>query len=326
MKHIGRQINVWFWVEANRGTAVAVESWQPKTNLTFEETMETIQDESSIGVIADSRDTFVVKKFGAWDIEWNIEVNNIWYLLLATLGNVESELEETGVYTHTFELNNSNRIQSLTIWLSDPVIWDVRYPLASIDSFTISANEWEFATFTVSFRSKSWEATTHTVSYDIDYKLLSRYSIFKTAENLAWLDWASNVCLRSFEITFTKNLEDDYCLGSIAPVDFINQQFSIEWSFTAVFTDTEFRAYALNWVKRAIRFELKDTDTTIWEENNPWIKIDLPLCSFTEFSRTQGNDETVVQTLTFKWLYSMVDESIVEVELTNTKEEYIQWS
>ena len=325
-KYIWRQINVWFGIEEARWTATAVSHWQPKTDFSFDETMETIQDESSIWVIVDSRDTFVVKKYWEWEVGANVEVNWIWYLLLATLWLVESEVDSTGAYKHTFELDNSNQIQSLTIWVNDPVLWDLRFPLSTLESFTLTAEEWEFATFTASFKSKPWTSTTHTVSYDVDYKLLARHSIFKTASNLAWLTRASNVCLRSFEITFTKNLEDNYCLGSITPNDFINQSFSIEWSFTAVFENDTFRSYALWWEKRAIRFSLIDTDTTIWLSSNPRLTIDLPMASFTEFSRSQGNDETVTQTLTFKWLYSNIDTSAVNIELVNTKEEYISQS
>ena len=321
-KYIWRQINVWVWIEWTRGTAVSPAQWIPKTDFSFEEKMETIQDESSIGVIVDSRGTEVIKKYWEWEIGGNIEVNSIGYLLLWTLWTVSSEEDTTWAYKHSFELNNSNQIQSLSIWVSDPVLWDVEYWLWSIESMTISASEWEFATFTVNFRSKPWESTSHTVSYDVDYKLLARHSIFKTATNSAWLDAADNVCLRSFEITFTKNLEDDYCIWSISPEDFINQNFTIEWSFTAVFENDTFRSYALDGTKRAIRFSLVDTDTDIWVSSNPELTIDLPLASFTEFSRSQWNDETVTQTVTFKGLYSNTDSSAVDIDLVNTTADY----
>jgi hypothetical protein len=328
MKYIWRQINVWFWVEDTRGQVATITHWQPKTDFSFEENMQTIQDESSIWIIVDSRDTFVVKRFWEGEIWWNVEVNWIWYLLLATLWLIESDVDTVWAYKHTFSLDNSNQIQSLTIWLNDPVIWDYNYTLANIDSFTLSAEEGQFATFTVNFKSKPWEVQflEHNVIYDVDNKLLARHSIFRVAENLSWLNSAVDFCLRSFEITFTKNLEDDYCIWDIAPKDFINQAFSIEWNFTAVFQNTQFRENALLWNKRAIRFELKNLDSVIWETSNPRLTIDLPLASFTEFSRAQWNDETVIQTLTFKWLYSAIDNSAVNIELVNTKQEYIETS
>jgi len=322
-KYIWRQVEVWVGIEGTRWTAVVAQQWTPKTDFSFEETMETIQDESSIGIIVDARDNFVSKRFWEGEFGGNVEVNSLGYFLLATLWEVSSEVDTSWAYKHSFELANTNQTQSLTLTVKDPVIGDVRYPLASVETMTISAEEGAFATFTVTFKSKPWTDTTVSSNYNLDYKLLARHSIFRTAANLAGLGAASDVCLRSFEITFEKNLEDDYCLGSISPEDFINQAFMVTGSFTAVFKNEVFRDFALEGVKRAIRFSLVNTDVTIGATSNPRLTIDLPLASFTKFSRTQGNDETVVQTLTFKWLYSQVDTSAVNVELVNTIAEYV---
>ena len=191
-----------------------------------------------------------------------------------------------------------------------------------IDSLTITAEEGQIATFNVSMKAKSGEVADHTVSFVQDHKLLSRHSIFKVAANLAGLTGATATCLKSFEITFTKNLEDDYCLGNVTPVDFINKQFAIEGSFTALFDADTFRTVQLAGTKKAISFELKDTATTIGLSSNPDLVITLPLVSFTEFSRSMGNDEVVTQTVNFKGLYSIADEQTVEVKLTNTKASY----
>lgn len=321
MKYIWRQINVWFGLEATRWTAVAVTNWQAKTDMSFKDMNETIQDESSIGVIVDSRDSFVVKKWSEWDINWNVEVNSIWYLFYGLLWSVTSAVDTAWAYKHTFALNNTNQGKTLTIWTSEPV-WDYQFALASIESMTINAEEWQQATFSVTFKAKKGTTATHTVNYDIDNKLLSRHSIFKTATNLAGLDGASAICLKSFEITLNRNLEDDYCLWSDEPIDFLNKQFSIEWSFSLLYTTNTFKDFVFDWTHRAIRFDLVDTNKTIGATSNPSLRIDLPLASLTEWDKTQGNDEVVSQTITFKWLYSDVDSSAINVELINTKDTY----
>lgn len=323
-KYIGRQINVWFWLEEARWTAVNIQSWQAKTDMSFKDMNETIQDESSIWVIVDSRDSFVVKKWSEWDINGNIETNSIWYLFYALLWSVTQEVATTGAYTHTFTLSNSNQGKTLTIGTSEPV-GDYKFALWSIDSMTINAEEWQQATFSVTFRAKYWVTANHTVNYIIDNKLLSRHSIFKTATNLAWLNAATAVCLKSFEITMSRNLENDFCLGSDEPVDFLNQQFTIEWSFSLLYTANTFKDFVFNGNKRAIRFDLADTNTTIGLSSNPTLRIDLPLASLTEWDKTQGNDEIVSQTLTFKGLYSDTDSSAINVYLTNIIDEYIDW-
>lgn len=156
-------------------------------------------------------------------------------------------------------------------------------------------------TFKATFMSKKGASASHTVTYSTDYKLISRYSIFKLAANLAGLGAASAIVIKSFEISFKKNLEADYALGSQEPRDFINKQFAVEGSVTAIYEDTAtFQALALAGTKKAVRFQLIDTNTTIGVSSNPTLTIDLPLAAFTEFNKSMGNDEVVTQTLTFK--------------------------
>lgn len=323
-KYIGRQINVWFGKETTRWTAVSVASWTPKTELSFDEKMETIQDESSIGVINDAKDSHIVKRWGEWDIGGNIEVNNFGFALLSLFGSVSTTSATTGAYEHVFTLNNTNQTQSLTIGVIDPgLASDMSYPLSMIDSMTITSEVGALTTFAITFKSKEGVTATHTATYPTDYKLLSRYSVFKVADNLAGLDGATQRCIQSFEITFNKNLEDQYCLSSISPRDFLNKQFSIEGSFTAIFeNETDYKAVALAGTKKAIRFALIDTDTTIGVSDNPSLTIDLPYCAFTEWSRALWNDEIVTQTLTFKGLYSVADSTAVNVTVVNTQATY----
>lgn len=322
MPYIWRLINVGFGIEATKGTAVAVDSRQPKTDFSFDETNEVIQDESSIGVPVDSRDSFVVRRFGEGEIAGNIETNAIGYLLKSVFWDVASAVDSSWAYIHDFTLNADNDTPSLTIGVDDPVEWDKSYSLGSIDSLTIGAEIGQQATFSADFMSKQAESATHTVSYSTDNKLLAHHSEFKTATNLAGLGAASAVCIESFEITFTKNLSEDYCLDSINPTDFLNQQFTIEGSFTAKYKNEDFKDYQLDGTQRAVRFELKDDQTTIGTSSNPTLTIDLPLASFTEFDRSMGNDEVVTQTINFKGLYSQADGEAVEVALVNTTDEY----
>lgn len=322
-KYIGRQINFGVGIEGTRGTAVAIQHWTPKTDFSFKDTTETIQDESSIGVITDSRDSFVVKQFAEGDISGNVEANGIGYYFLGLFGTVSSAVDTTGAYKHSFTLSETNQGKSLTIGIEEPNSGEFAFALGSIDSMTLTAEEGAQVTFSVTMKAKPGVTAVHTHSYAVDYKLLSRNSIFKTASNLAGLDGASAICLKSFEITFTRNLEDDYCLGSATPQDFIGKQFTIEGSFSLLFENSTFKDYVLGGTKRAVRFDLIDTVTTIGLSSNPTLRIDLPMAALTEWDKTQGNDEVVMQTLTFKGLYSNTDTSSVNAYLTNTTATYV---
>lgn len=321
MSYIGRLINVWVGKETTRGTAVVAWSWVAKRDFSFNEKAETVTDDSSIGTITDARDIKVAKKMWSGEIGWVVSINEFGYYLLSTLGTVNSGVASSGAYEHTFTLAESNSIQSLTICEDDPVQWDNAYTLACLESLTINAEEGQYLSFTASFMSKPGASASHTVTYTTDYQLLARNSVFKVAANAAWLDAASGVCIKSFEITFNKNLEADYCLGSDTPRNFINKQFSAEGSFTAVYEATTYKDFQLAGTKRAIRFEVVDSNTTIGATDNPTLSIDLPLVAFTERDKTQGNDEVVIETLNFKLLYSIADGSVTAT-LINTKSTY----
>lgn len=321
-KFIWRKINVWFWKESTRWTAVAVSEWTPKTNIDFSEKHESIQDESSIWVIVDNVDAHVVKRWAEWNVEWNVWVEAIWLALLNLFWSVSSAPATTWAFQHDFSVLNSNQHPSLTIWVSDNVK-DTSFPLAMLESMTISTEVWWFVTFSANFMSQAWETAAHTVSYTTDYTLLAKNWTFKVADNLAWLDGADAKCIQSFEITITKNLLDHQCLWNIWVNDFINQQFTIEWNFTALYeNDTDYETNALDWTKQAIRFSIADTNTTIWVSDNPTLEFDLASANFTEWSKDQSNDTVVNQTLTFKWLYSKSEWSSITWKLINTTATY----
>ena len=321
-KYIGRKINVWFWKESTRGTAVTATSWTPKTNMSFDDKFENVIDESSIGVIIDSAKAHQTKRWGEGDVEGNVWVNSIWLALLSLFGTVNTVTDSTGAYAHTFSVLNTNQHPSLTIRYSDDVD-NLAFPLAMIESMTLSANVGEIATFSVTFKSKKGQTTTNTVTYTTDYTLLAKSGLFRIADNLAGLDGATDKCIQSFEITFTKNLEDIYCMGSLDPQDFVNKQFTIEGSFTAIYENaSDYKTTALTNTDKAIRFSLTDTNTVIGASSSPELTINLAKANFTEWSRTMGNDEVVSQTVTFKGLYSIADSKAVDCVLVNTTASY----
>lgn len=322
MKYIWRLINVWYWKESIRGTAVSVLKWTPKTDMNFADKSEKIMDESSIWQIASSKNAFQIKEWAEGTISHNIWIESIALPLLALMWNVTSSAASAGAYNHSFTLDNTNQHQSLTIGVKDPVV-DLQFSLAMIESITISAAVGQFATVSIDYKSKKSEAATQTVTNTVDYELLARNGIFKLADNLAGLDAALSKCIQSFEITITKNVEEVMCLWSIAPSDYVNKQFSVEGSFVAVFeNEADYKDVTFGDTTKALRLQLIDSNTTIWASDNPTLTIDLPKATFNEWEKTQGNDEIVSQTVTFSGHYSIADSSILDIDLINETASY----
>ena len=189
---------------------------------------------------------------------------------MATFGTVASaETTRTGAYEHNFSINNSNQNQSLTISIIDWDNWDYQYWLAMIESFWISWETGGFITLNTDFKSKKGETASLTSSYTEDKLLLAKDVTIKLADDLTWLSGATWICVKNFELTINKNLEEDYCLWSVEPSDFFNKQVVVEWTIWVVFKDNVLRDYALNNASKAMRISIIDTNTTIWISDNP---------------------------------------------------------
>jgi len=132
-----------------------------------------------------------------------------------------------------------------------------------LESLAVSAEVGGFVTFTADYKAKKSSSATHTVSYTTDYTLLARHCGVKFADTLAGLDGASDVCVQSFSLTISKNLEEDLCLSSVEPIDYTNKQFVVEGSMTIKYTSEEYKDLYMDATQKALRITIEDTNTTI---------------------------------------------------------------
>lgn len=318
-KYIWRKVNIWFGKEATRGTAVAPNLRCPKASLDFEDQSEKVIDESSIGVIEDSFDGHVVKQRAEWNFECNVYANAIWYILLNLFGSVATS-GSSGEYTHEFSVDETNQHQSLTIGLADDT-QDRQFPLAMIDSAEITAETWNFVTISSDFRSQKWSNASLTPSYSNDFALLWKHVQVYLADDLSGLDSASSIKATQVTLTINKNLEDVDVLGSVQPLDFCNTFFNVEWSIELLRDDATYQSIYMDGVKKAMRIEIIDNDKTL-STGHPTLIFDLANVIMTEYAKAQDNNSLIRQTLTFRWLYSMNDNSMITAKLINSQSAY----
>jgi hypothetical protein len=322
-KFIGRLVDVGVAKESVRGTAeTSATFWLPKLSMSVDDMIEQAVDESSIGVIEDSTGASVIVKRAEGEIEGNISDKSFGLLLLSALGGVSTTgPSQTTVYTHAFSVGQSAQHQSLTIFQDDPN-QDYKYANGVIDSLDIDASIGNFAKYKAGFRAKQGATATLTPSYTAENIFLPHHGSLKTASALAGLGAASAIDIRSVKLSIKANAEDDIKLGSIAPADILNKQFSCEGTIELVYNDETFKTDMLADTAKAMRIRLSNTDVTIGSSLNPQITIDLAKVKFSNFSRNYSNDDIVVATVDFKAFYSMTDSKMVTVELVNTTTSY----
>jgi hypothetical protein len=133
------------------------------------------------------------------------------------------------------------------------------------------------------------------------------------------------VKLKSFKLSIDASAEDDDVLGSVAPNDFLNKQFKMEGSLTALWqNESDFKTIALVTpnVATALLIDIKNTDVTIGTAYNPEVKIKLDQVYFTEFSRSFKVNDLVLQTIKFKCTYSLTNSEMAKLTVTNTVASY----
>lgn len=322
-KFIGRLADIGIAKEGTRGTAESSATfWLPKLSLTYDDTIEQVVDESSVGVIEDSVDAAVVAKSGVGELEGNIGDASFGTILLAALGTVNtSGPSETTVYSHAFTVEQSAQHDSLTIFLDDPN-QDYKYALAMIDRLELDIALGQYAKFTAGFRSKVGATATLTPSYTAENRFLPQHGVLKYAADEDDLASGTEVNIRSIRLSINKNVEDDRKLGSLDPVDILNKQFSVDGSMELVFDSNTFKTQMLADTPLAIRVQLVNSDVTIGSTLNPTLTIDMAKVKFSSFEKTYESNDIVMATVNFKAHYSTTESELITIDLQNETASY----
>lgn len=321
-KFIGALVNVGFTKEAVRGTAeTSATFYIPKMSLSVDDVIDQVIDENTIGVIEDSVDGKVVHKASEIEVEGKIGDKSIGLLLYCLFGSKSVSGPTDSAYTHTFTVAQSAQHQSLTVFQDDPN-QDYKYALGMIKKFDINIELKKFAMFKVALRAKAGATATLTPSYSAENSFLPQHGIIKTATTQAGLAAASAINLRSVKISFEKNVEDDNSIGSVAPTDILNKQFSAEGELEVVMTDETFKTQMLADTAQALRVQLNNSDVLIGSATTPVLTIDFHSVKYSEFKRNYSNGDIVTASVKFKAFYKIADSKMITCTLANAQASY----
>ena len=318
----GKLRQVGIGIESARGDAVSPGYWIKNLRVSHNDKRDYIKDESAMGIIAEAHDAVVAKEYGQGEIGGVLDATLAGYLFKNVLGSVASALAsgESAVYEHTFSLLNSNTHPSLTIETKNPVE-QMKFSLAMIESLKIKCEVGKWVEFTATYRSKKGATASNSPSYVDSYKFYSKMVTLKLASALAGLGAATAINIKSFEISFDQNLEDEDKLGDTQVNDINNTFLAIEGNIEGTFSADTLKTYFREGTTRALRLYIENP-TTIGTAEKPSLQINLAKVAFEDFEESDDLGAITQQTLKFTGLYSTSDSSIGTVVLTNTKADY----
>ena len=336
--HIWANQAIWLAKETVRGTPSSTSiMWIPKASWALNPETEYTNDESGIGTIVTVRDSRKTKNWANLSCELIVWDQSIWQLLMwvfwaAPVSTLEALDPSNDVYNHTYELAENNTHQSFTIWANDNVIWWSNSERASywvMESLELNASAGDYVRASMTMISRGIEEVGHQSTSFITENKFSFDDVsvkVVTAAN----KWAAITALASapafkvqnLRVSFWKNTMQNQELWNIDIADIFNQNFTIEWDFTAVYRDKAIYDTFYDSQKKYMQIIIQNQNITIWTLSNPTIDILLNQVSFQTWSKSTDINAIITQTIGFIGEFNTTDWEAVTAVLKNTKTSY----
>ncbi len=299
-KFVARRGQLGLAIEATRGTPVNPTFWIPWATMSFKDTVEEAREDQGQGVIADSDSKYIVMKMGEGEVEAQLYDKAEGVILTGLMG-AAAVSSGSNPYTHAFTLSNTNQHKSLSLYWKDPDRSDM-YPMAMVNSYSISVEPSGLVNHTVGFMSKgSREWTAQTPSYtSLGNKFLHQDVQVRLAATVGALSAATPISLKSLELNINKNTTYDSVMGTVEPEDILNQQLGVEGSLQLNLEDDTYRDYMLGGTYRAMEIKFLRSSSSS-------LTFQFPRVDFSEWEPDLTLNEIAKQTINFKANYDQAN-------------------
>jgi hypothetical protein len=319
MKTIGRRASFGIAKEDVRGTAQVPDFWIGWATITDpDDIVEYVEDSASVGRIEEIDGASIIRKHGALGWSAKIKHDHFGLVLLSFAGTdtpVARGSPNTAVIDHTISIAQTVTHQSLSLTLKDPNV-DYCFPNAVVNTIDINCDPGNYIMYTATTLSKESESISSTPALTDIKDWVPQMVTFKHAANQAALDAASAVVIRSFSIQLAANAIVEEGLGSVGPVDVLNQTVRISGTITKTYTDETFKTYQDDNTFRALRFDINGTET-IGTNAHPELKIDLHQVYFSEWKKDMNQNGILTESMNFTAMLSYADAKMATIVLSN---------
>ena len=319
-EHIGRQVGLGIAVEGSRGTAEANASRWIRVIPSFLPQVEKVIDESSFGRLEESATSRRVKHWYEGEVSGNLHADSIGYFLYNLYGDVDTAEPETGVYEHTFELDNAISHPTLSLFVKDPVKDEV-YNGGVVSTLEITANMDEIVTFSANLMAKTSNDSTETVTYEKEYDFVGKDISVKFADTEAGLAGATPVKAKTLTITWDAGSISDFVFGSDTPDNIYNGRFAIGVSLERNYTDQTFEDLFKSDVAKYMQISIEG-DEVLPEDERPAIIVTLNKVQVQSWDKSDDLDALSTETVELKAFYNTTDSEQSKVLLRNVTESY----
>lgn len=324
-EYIARRESVGLGIEATAGTAVAPQVFVRHLTNSFQRQATKLENTSAMGRVEGINDSATSKVWSEGSLEGKVADVSVGYLLTNILGSaVTTDHADTDatVKTHTFDVEQSNVPNYLTVAVTNPVE-SRRHALAVIDELEIKSEAGEWVTFEAGIKAKDGVTSADTAAYVAETEFTGKDTTVKLAANIAGLSGATALDISSITLTLERKSEPYFPLGSTAPSAMNTGAFRATGEFVVRYTTTDHETDWIDNTKQALSIEFKNTAVTIGDAANPSLTFTAPQVSLTTFEKSDDLDEVVTATVGFACELSTTDAYALRAALVNTQPSYV---
>lgn len=323
MEIIGRQIDFGFATEAVRGVAeAAATKFLRKTTANVVPRNERVIDDTSFGRLEDADRVRSVRKWNEGNVEGILHVDPAGYLFLNLYGSVDSQLIDDGVYEHAFTLLQDIQHPTLTLFVKDGGVRNVKMAGGVVKSLKLTASTDNYVRFAAEFIGKEEAVATSTPSVDEELDFVGRDITLKFATTEVGLAAATAVKAKSLEIEWNPNVISDYVFGSYSPDDNYNGAFALSFKFTRNYGDQTFEDLYKSDAFRYCLIEIRGERVLSDSSSNPLIQLVMHKVQITDWNRGGNANELVTEEVSCKAFFNADDDKQSELTLVNETASY----
>lgn len=323
MELIGRQIDFGFAVESARGVAeAAATKFLRKTTANVVPRSERVIDDTSFGRLEDADRVRSVRKWNEGNVEGILHVDPAGYLFLNLYGEVASELIDDGVYEHVFTLEQSIQHPTLTLFVKDADVRNVKMAGGVVKSLKINASTDNYVRFSAEFVGKEEASATSTPSVDEELDFVGRDITVKFADTEVGLAAATAVPAKNLEVNFEPNVITDFVFGSYSPDDNYNGAFALSFNFTKNYADQTFENLYKSDAFKYCLIEIRGERVLGDSSSNPLIQLLMYKVQVTDWNRSGNQNELVTEEVACKAFFNATDDKQSQLTLVNETAAY----
>lgn len=141
-------------------------------------------------------------------------------------------------------------------------------------------------------------------------------SIASTGSATSYTFGPAVIALKSAKLTITSNIEAQEVLGTVAPADFLNKEFTVEGTLEAILqNESDFKTQFEGPTAVAMILDIKNTSSSE-------LSFEMPKCYITEYGVPYKVKDLVYQTIKWRATYSVSDTLMCKAVLVNTTSTY----